>query len=204
MTRSAGLVRPRKGDITAEPGVAPPVHLGHPPTAEQLADLVTKQMLKLDGTHITDEGLTALKPHNLMWLILENKSQVTDAGLVHLPKLGSLWLVNLSNTKITDAGLAVLAGMPDLSLNLLSSMAGSGPLEPEGSDYAPWLRRQPRQLLRQLPHFQQCLPRRGPPSSGPSPTGRISRATSCSGSGPWPMPSRRASSSRRRSSVCTV
>jgi hypothetical protein len=32
--------------------------------------------------------------------------------------------------------LDVLNGMPDLSLNVLSSMAGKGPLEPEGTDYA--------------------------------------------------------------------
>jgi hypothetical protein len=40
-----------------------------------------------------------------------------------------------------ELALDVLAGMPDLSLNLLTSMAGSGPLEPEGADYAPLLRR---------------------------------------------------------------
>jgi len=38
-----------------------------------------------------------------------------------------------------ELALDVLAGMPDLSLNLLSSMAGAGPLEPEGSDYAGFL-----------------------------------------------------------------
>ncbi len=36
---------------------------------------------------------------------------------------------------------AVFKQNPDLSLNLLTSMAGSGPLEPEGADYAPLLRR---------------------------------------------------------------
>jgi hypothetical protein len=40
-----------------------------------------------------------------------------------------------------ELALDVLAGMPDLSLNLLTSMGGSGPLAPEGTDYAPLLRR---------------------------------------------------------------
>lgn len=39
-----------------------------------------------------------------------------------------------------ELGLNVLAGMPDLSLNLLTSMGGSGPLEPEGTSYATFLR----------------------------------------------------------------
>ncbi len=39
-----------------------------------------------------------------------------------------------------ELALNVLAGMPDLSLNLLSSMDGSGPLEPEGTDFAAFLK----------------------------------------------------------------
>ncbi len=35
--------------------------------------------------------------------------------------------------------LNVLNGMPNLSLNLLTSMAGNGPVEPEGTDYAGFL-----------------------------------------------------------------
>ncbi len=40
-----------------------------------------------------------------------------------------------------ELALNVLAGMPDLSLNLLSGMAGNGPLEPEGADLAACLAR---------------------------------------------------------------
>jgi hypothetical protein len=40
-----------------------------------------------------------------------------------------------------ELALDVLAGMPELSLNLLESMGGAGPLEPEGTDYAGLLRR---------------------------------------------------------------
>jgi hypothetical protein len=38
-----------------------------------------------------------------------------------------------------ELALDVLAGMTDLSLNILTSMGGSAPLEPEGTDYAPFL-----------------------------------------------------------------
>ena len=42
---------------------------------------------------------------------------------------------------LLELGLDVLAGMPDLSLNLLTSMGGTGPLEPEGTQYAGLLAR---------------------------------------------------------------
>jgi hypothetical protein len=41
-----------------------------------------------------------------------------------------------------ELALDVLAGMPDLSLNILTSMAGAGPLEPPGTGYAAFLTRQ--------------------------------------------------------------
>ena len=42
---------------------------------------------------------------------------------------------------LLELGLDILAGMPDLSLNLLTSMGGAGPLEPEGTHYAAFLAR---------------------------------------------------------------
>jgi hypothetical protein len=59
-----------------------------------------------------------------------------------------------------ELALDILAGMPGLSLNLVSSMGGSGPVEPEGTDYAALLTAQ-RPFLDALAHSVAGRLRRG-------------------------------------------
>lgn len=74
--------------------------------------------LNLNGTPITDAGLTHLAEMKLTILDVGNTS-ISDAGLKHLRALPKLQELNLAGTSITQAGLAQLAGMDLVKLNLV-------------------------------------------------------------------------------------
>jgi Leucine-rich repeat (LRR) protein len=88
-------------------------------TVGHLGCLTKVEVLELEKTEVTDEGLAQIKGlTNLRKLHLSN-TRVTDAGLAHLKGLTGLELIQLDNTQVTDAGLSHLKGMTRLTdLNL--------------------------------------------------------------------------------------
>jgi hypothetical protein len=100
--------------------------------------------LSLDGTEVTDAGLSALAGRNLPVLSIPKQAQtdlglknylaavrqapsdlslsgwrITDAGLKELAGLKHVHTLNLNNTLVTDAGLKHLIGLKQLrSLSL--------------------------------------------------------------------------------------
>jgi uncharacterized membrane protein len=70
--------------------------------------------LNLAGSHVTDNGLTALESMPNLQRLRLDRTAVTDAGLLHLKKLKKLEYLNLVNTSVTDAGLKTLVSLPSL------------------------------------------------------------------------------------------
>jgi uncharacterized protein YjbI with pentapeptide repeats len=94
--------------LTAKSTRITDVGLGH------LKDVRGLEMLRLDGSQITDAGLKAIQNHDLMWLMLEGDCQVTDAGLAHLAEMKRLIRLELPGADVTGPGLAHLSRLVQL------------------------------------------------------------------------------------------
>jgi len=90
-----------------------------------LARLPSLHYLRLDGTAVTDAGLSSLgEAHQLRALGLAKGD--SDAGLDTVSRFGELEVLNLADASISDAGLARLAGLPLRRLELGSSITDAG------------------------------------------------------------------------------
>ena len=69
------------------------------------------EVLWLDDTEITDDGLAPVEHLIGLQILTLEDSQVTDAGLAHLQGLTGLENLNLTGTQVTDAGLVHLEGL---------------------------------------------------------------------------------------------
>ncbi len=79
-----------------------------------LSDTHGLQLLRLDGSQITDAGLEAIRGHDLIWLMLEGDCRVTDAGLVHLSGMRNLIRLGLPGAEVTRVGLPHLSPLVQL------------------------------------------------------------------------------------------
>ena len=78
-------------------------------------------VVSLDGTPVTDAGLTHLKGLPQLRTLILSHSKITDAGLVHLKGLPQLQTLILNHSEVTDAGLEHLQGLTQLTVLGLSS-----------------------------------------------------------------------------------
>jgi Leucine-rich repeat (LRR) protein len=78
-------------------------------------------MVSLDGTPVTDAGLTHLKGLPQLRTLILSHSKITDAGLKHLRGLTRLERLYLRDPQFTDAGLENLQGLTQLTVLDLSS-----------------------------------------------------------------------------------
>jgi internalin A len=62
--------------------------------------------LELGSPHVTDSGLSHLKPLARLRQLSLEQSAITDASLMDLKVLTSLETLNIKGTKVTDAGVA--------------------------------------------------------------------------------------------------
>ncbi|MEW4563650.1 hypothetical protein AB1K70_14045 [Bremerella sp. JC770] len=84
------------------------------------ADLPHLEILYLNSSSVTDDGLSCLtRASKLRWLSL-NLTGVTDAGLAHLKSISGLERLRLYRTRITDDGLKHLTGLSQLEVLDLS------------------------------------------------------------------------------------
>ncbi len=85
----------------------------------QFARLGRVESVVLNGSDLTDAGLSRLAGLNPRMIYFECVTTITDAGLIHLKGMTRLEKVDLYNTQIGDAGLAHLERLPRLQfLNL--------------------------------------------------------------------------------------
>ena len=84
-----------------------------------LKNLKILELLSLNGTCVTDKGLSEIVSLPELWGLFLAETRVTDAGLVSLQRAQKLTDVSLQNTAITDEGLRALSCLPNLyGLNL--------------------------------------------------------------------------------------
>ena len=76
--------------------------------------------LHLQHTAVTDAGLQSVKDLPIAHLILDG-TQVSDTGLTHLQELSALHALDLGGTRVTDLGVEKLAAMSGLDSLALSS-----------------------------------------------------------------------------------
>jgi hypothetical protein len=81
-----------------------------------LGGLSSLQTLSLDGTKITDVGLSHIKQSKAVQVLNLDDTLITDAGLALLADMDSLEELSLSGTQITDAGLVRLKSFTSLKL----------------------------------------------------------------------------------------
>jgi internalin A len=75
------------------------------------------RQLTLNGSHLTNEGLKALKDmKNLTALYLNDGGKLSEDCLVHLENLDGLTQLNIFRMKITDAGAKHVAGRTNLTM----------------------------------------------------------------------------------------
>lgn len=98
----------RLGGLTAKRTRITDVGLGH------LKDVRGLELLRLDGSEVTDVGLEAIQNHDLMWLMLEGDCQVTDAGLAYLAGMEELIRLELPGAEVAGPGLAHLSKLSHL------------------------------------------------------------------------------------------
>src|SRR5262249_50290652 len=77
------------------------------------------ETLQLDGTQITDEGLSHLAGLPRLTNLFLNRTSTTDAGIPHLARLSGLDRLELSQTQITDKGVAELVALANLRVLIL-------------------------------------------------------------------------------------
>jgi len=84
-------------------------------TAEDNPDLYN---LALEGTKVTDEGLTDLHKLPALTTLWLDNTAITDAGLEHLAKVPKLNSLYLDGTQVTEAGVAKLkAAIPKCQID---------------------------------------------------------------------------------------
>jgi internalin A len=89
--------------------------------APELKTLTRVTGLHLNGSQVTDDGLSFLEGIDNIGHINLEGTAVTDAGLNHLRKMTHLGLLIVTNTKVTDAGIASLKkSLPHLRVTHLS------------------------------------------------------------------------------------
>ncbi len=76
---------------------------------------VPKRITGFRGPHATNEDMRFVTRVRSLQTLLLDGSAVTDAGLTHLPKLRTLHTLSLCDTNVTDDGLASLSGLVKLS-----------------------------------------------------------------------------------------
>jgi internalin A len=96
------------------------------PSLRSLATDHSLEILMLEGTVISDQGLVALAGAELQSLLLD-KTAVTDEGLRSIAEMRALGFLSLSDTRVTGTGVAQLRFEEPLSLSL-----DGAPLSPEG------------------------------------------------------------------------
>jgi len=102
------------------PGLIPGVTRGTDQVVCLTAELPHLEILYLNSSSVTDNGLTCLRQASqLRWLSL-NLTRITDAGLTHLKPLSQLERLRLHRTEITDQGLSSLAKLTNLEVLDLS------------------------------------------------------------------------------------
>jgi len=90
---------------------------------EIIGGVESLELLDLDLTKITDQGLRFLKPlKKLKELRLKDNRQLTDECIEHLAKIESLELIHFGNTSITIEGLKRLLPEVNLKLVILDSV----------------------------------------------------------------------------------
>ncbi|MGD1840016.1 MAG: hypothetical protein ACFB0B_03845 [Thermonemataceae bacterium] len=89
---------------------------------EVIGQITTLELLDLDSTAITDNGLQHLIPLNqLKELRLKDNPQLTDACLDFLSNIEQLKLIHIGNTSITITGLATLLAKKELATIILDT-----------------------------------------------------------------------------------
>jgi hypothetical protein len=86
---------------------------------ERLGDAKNLEVLRLDGTSVTDAGLKHLHGFSKLKNLMLSGTSVTDAGLEHLGDLKTLVMLDLIGTKCTPQGIEMLKkSLPLLSVRL--------------------------------------------------------------------------------------
>ncbi len=95
----------------------------------RLKPLRKLEVLHLEETQVTDEGLGVLESFDRLESLTLGGPKITDAGLAHLKSLQRLEDLSLIETNITDAGLSSLENLNKLrSLDLGATRVGDAGL----------------------------------------------------------------------------
>lgn len=85
-----------------------------PALFSELGSLTSLDVLYLQSTQVTDDGLEHLKGLTNLYALDLLDTQITDAGMEHLKRLTRLNDLRLTGTRVTDAGLEYLKGLASL------------------------------------------------------------------------------------------
>jgi Leucine Rich repeat len=80
-----------------------------------LSGLTRLSSLTLDSSRVTDLGLSHLEGLTKLAGLYLDRTQITDAGLSHLVGLTKLVVLSVNDTHVTDAGLVHLKGLTKLA-----------------------------------------------------------------------------------------